>query len=51
MIQLNPQFLFILESGGADSRPLIDMDLQMFIGMVPNLINFAIVAGILSYFL
>ncbi|MDR0273444.1 MAG: ATP synthase F0 subunit B, partial [Clostridiales bacterium] len=44
---MNPQFVFIL----SDTRQLIDMDLQMFIGMVPNLINFIITAAVLTYFL
>jgi F-type H+-transporting ATPase subunit b len=49
MVQLNPQFMFILSV--ERNRPLIDMDLQMFLGMLPNLINFVIVAAILTYFL
>jgi len=49
MIQLNPQFLFFLN--GYRYRPLIDMDLQMFLDMLPNLINFVITAAFLTYLL
>jgi F-type H+-transporting ATPase subunit b len=48
MIQLNPQFLFFLTP---ESRPLIDMDLQMFLDMLPNLLNFIVTAAVLTYLL
>jgi F-type H+-transporting ATPase subunit b len=48
MIQLNPQFLFFLTP---ESRPLIDMDLQMFLDMLPNLLNFILTAAVLTYLL
>jgi len=47
---LNPQFMFIL-SDGYRYRPLIDMDLQMFIGMLPNLINFIVFTAVLTWLL
>jgi len=47
---LNPQFLFFLESGFR-YRPLLDMDLQMFIGMLPNLFNFIATAVLLTWLL
>jgi len=46
---LNPQFLFILTANRY--RPLLDMDLQMFVDMLPNLLNFLITAALLTYLL
>jgi len=46
---LNP-LVFIL-SGTPETRPLIDMDAQMFIDMLPNLINFVLTAALLTYLL
>lgn len=53
MIQLNPQFLTFLNGGLEFNRyrPLLDMDLQMFLDMVPNLLNFAVTAILLSWLL
>jgi len=45
---LNPQFVFLLESG---NRPLLGMDLPMFVGMLPNLINFIATVIILTWLL
>jgi len=45
---LNPQIMFILSS---DQRPLIDMDFQMFFDMLPNLLNFVLIATLLTYLL
>lgn len=47
---MNPQFLFLLNDGYR-YRPLLDMDLQMFLDMLPNLINFVITAAILTWLL
>lgn len=47
---MNPQFLFILNSGYR-YRPLIDMDAQMFIDMLPNLINFILLALLMRWLL
>jgi len=49
MVQLNPQ-LFLL-NGFEWYRSLFNMDPQMFLDMVPNLINFVIVAVFLSFLL
>jgi F-type H+-transporting ATPase subunit b len=49
MVQLNPQLLFLLNN--YRYRPLIDMDLQMFIDMLPNLFNFIFLAVIITYLL
>jgi len=46
VVQLNPQAIAILTV--ERYRPLIDMDGQMFIGMLPNIIFFTILALILS---
>lgn len=46
---MNPQLLFILTANRY--RPLIDMDLQMFVDMLPNLFNFVITATFLTYLL
>jgi len=46
---LNPQLLFILTANRY--RPLIDMDLQMFLDMLPNLLNFIVTAAFLTYLL
>jgi F-type H+-transporting ATPase subunit b len=51
MVLLNPQFLFVLNSAIPDTRPLIDMDLQMFLDMVPNLVNFILIAVVMTYLL
>jgi len=51
MVQLNPQFMFLLNSGVTFYRPLLDMDLQMFLDMIPNLFNFAVTAFLLSWLL
>ncbi|MCL2386099.1 MAG: F0F1 ATP synthase subunit B [Defluviitaleaceae bacterium] len=48
---MNPQFLFVLNSAIPDTRPLIDMDLQMFLDMVPNLVNFILIAVVMTYLL
>jgi F-type H+-transporting ATPase subunit b len=50
MIQLNPQFFFILE-GGYRYRPILDMDLQMFLDMLPNLLNFIATAVLITWLL
>jgi len=49
MVQLNPQIMYMLES--YRYRPLIDMDFQMFVDMFPNLLNFVLVAALLTYLL
>lgn len=49
MVQLNPQIMFILN--GYRYRPLIDMDMQMFVDMLPNLLNFAAIAALLTWLL
>jgi F-type H+-transporting ATPase subunit b len=54
MIQLNPQFLFLLnavEEVPFRYRQLIDMDAQMFLDMLPNMLNFIITAALLTYLL
>jgi F-type H+-transporting ATPase subunit b len=50
MVQLNPQYLFLLNDGYR-YRPLLDMDAQMFIDMLPNLLNFIFTAALLTYLL
>jgi F-type H+-transporting ATPase subunit b len=50
MIQLNPQFVFAL-NGIPDRMPLIGMDLQTVIGMIPNLLNFIALAVLLTWLL
>jgi len=48
MVHLNPQlFTFI----GTTSRPLFTLDMQTFLQMLPNFLNFVIVAALLSYLL
>ena len=45
---MNPQlFTFI----GTTSRPLFTLDMQTFLQMLPNFLNFVIVAALLSYLL
>ncbi|MCL2577474.1 MAG: F0F1 ATP synthase subunit B [Defluviitaleaceae bacterium] len=46
---MNPQIMYMLES--YRYRPLIDMDFQMFVDMFPNLLNFVLVAALLTYLL
>ncbi|MCL2456036.1 MAG: F0F1 ATP synthase subunit B [Defluviitaleaceae bacterium] len=58
---MNPQFFFILNSvGGAVAevtelpfrfRPILDMDLQMFLDMLPNLLNFVATAVLITWLL
>jgi len=47
---LNPQFLFILESGYR-YRPILAMDLQTFIDMLPSLLNFIATVVLLTWLL
>ena len=49
MVQLNPHVMFILN--GYRYRPLIDLDLGMFLSMVPNLLNFILIAVLLTWLL
>ncbi|MCL1843607.1 MAG: ATP synthase F0 subunit B [Defluviitaleaceae bacterium] len=47
---MNPQFLFLLNAI-PEYRDVLDMDSQMFFGMVPNLFNFVITAALLTWLL
>jgi len=42
---LNPQFIFL------GSFPLFTLELQTFLGMIPNFLNFVLVAVVLTYLL
>lgn len=46
---MNPQFLVFLNV--TRYRPLIDMDLQMFLDMLPNLVNFIATAVLMTWLL
>jgi len=48
---LNPQFLFALNADIPCCQPLIGMDLQTVIGMIPNLFNFIALAALLTWLL
>ena len=52
MVHLNPQLLsFVGTVEVTMSRPLFTLDLQTFINMLPNLLNFVLVAAFLTYLL
>jgi F-type H+-transporting ATPase subunit b len=51
MILVNPQFLLLIGDDGYRFRPLLDMDGQMFLDMLPNLLNFILTAAFLTYLL
>ena len=46
---MNPQLLNFI--GATTSRPLFTLDMQTFVQMVPNFLNFVLVAALLSYLL
>ncbi|MCL1883164.1 MAG: F0F1 ATP synthase subunit B [Defluviitaleaceae bacterium] len=46
---MNPQFLFVLN--GYRYRPLLDMDMQMFVDMLPNMLNFIALFALMYYLL
>lgn len=46
---MNPQFLLLVDVNRY--RPLIDMDAQMFLDMLPNLLNFIVLAVIMTWLL
>lgn len=47
---MNPQYLFLL-SDIPEARQIIDLDATMVVSMVANLINFIVMAGILTFLL
>ncbi|MCL1846316.1 MAG: F0F1 ATP synthase subunit B [Defluviitaleaceae bacterium] len=51
---MNPQFLFFLSAEGDvvyRYRPLLDMDLPMFVNMIPPLLSFILTAAFLTWLL
>jgi len=52
MVHLNPQLIsFVGNVELTMTRPLFTLDLQTFINMFPNLLNFVLVAALLTYLL